>query len=153
MQIKNNILKTIFTISIVFAFFSLNAQYLSKAQKEELIEKQKDYVEIFTDDEQNNFDRWFTEEVNKMNLSKIKYDEYYRIIFSYSFKMNRLNDKDIDYTKEMINRDFEILLKTQDGKIKALLSVEEYKMHQKFYGKLIKSVKKRLEKVNAEHKN
>lgn len=144
--------KTIFTILLLFVIFSLNAQHLNKEQKAKLIEEQKDKIEIFTQEEKNNLDRWFTEEVDKMNLSKTKYDDYYNIIFSYTFKMSRLDDKDLDYTKEMIDRDFEILLKKQDKKIKAILTDKEYKIHSEFYTKLIKNAKKRIKKLNTEHK-
>ena len=79
-----------------------------------------------------------------MDLSEDREDDYSSILIFYFVKMGRLDDKDMGNSKEEILQKMDILLKRQDIEIKALLSEDEYDIHQKNYTEFIKTIKKRI---------
>ncbi len=79
-----------------------------------------------------------------MDLSEAKEDEYTGVLIFYFVKMSRLDDKDLGNSKEEILQKMDMLLKKQDIEIKAILSEDEYKIHQKNYNEFIYSIKKRI---------
>ena len=133
-----------FLITIV----SANAQTLTPEQQE----YENNKVQIFTVNERNNLLNWFTDRAELMNLSESKEDEYTNILLFYFVKMARLDDKDQGNSKEEILQKLDILQKKQDVKIKAILSDEQYKIHQTNYGELIKSIKVRIEETDFTNK-
>ena len=118
----------------------MEAQTLTVKQQE----YEKNKVQIFTINERDNLLNWFTDRAKLMNMTEAKEDEYSGILIFYYVKMGRLDDKDQGNSKEEIVQKMDILLKKQDIEIKAILSEDEYKKHQKNYNKFIKSVKKRI---------
>lgn len=79
-----------------------------------------------------------------MDLSEDREDDYSSILIFYFVKIGRLDDKDMGNSKEEILQKMDILLKRQDIEIKALLSEDEYDIHQKNYIEFIKTIKKRI---------
>ena len=135
-------LKHLLIISfILFPFLVINSQNNTSKQKE------NEKIQIFTSDERDNFQMWFYEEVNLMNMPNEKKDYYYSIILYYTSKMYRINDKDLGYTKNEIEEEFEILLNKQDKELKSLLTKKEYKEHHEIYDNLINSVRDRMDKT------
>ncbi len=132
---------TIISFSLFFiAITEVAAQTLTAKQQE----YEKNKVQIFTVNERDNLLNWFTERAKSMNLSETKEDKYTGVLIFYFVKMSRLDDKDLGNSKEEIAQKMDILLKKQDVEIKAILSEDEYKIHQKNYNKFIKSIKKRI---------
>ena len=137
----NNIQLIILSFTFFFiSFFSLNAQTLTPKQQE----YEKNKVQIFTVNERDNLLNWFTERAKSMDLSEPKEDEYTGVLIFYFVKMSRLDDKDLGNSKEEILQKMDMLLKKQDIEIKAILSEDEYKIHQKNYNEFIYSIKKRI---------
>ncbi len=130
---------------IYFSFFLIattgtTAQTITAKQQE----YEKNKVQIFTVNERNNLLNWFTEKAKSMSLSEAKEDEYTGVLIFYYVKMSRLDDKDLGNSKEEIVQKMDMLLKKQDIEIKAILSEDEYKIHQKNYNEFIYSIKKRI---------
>lgn len=135
-------------IFFLIAIVSSNAQTLTPEQQE----YENNKVQIFTVNERNNLLNWFTDRAELMNLSESKEDEYTNILLFYFVKMARLDDKDQENSKEEILQKLDVLQKKQDVKIKAILSDEQYKIHQTNYGELIKSIKVRIEETDFTNK-
>lgn len=135
-------------IFFLIAIASSNAQTLTPEQQE----YENNKVQIFTVNERNNLLNWFTDRAELMNLSESKEDEYTNILLFYFVKMARLDDKDQGNSKEEILQKLDILQKKQDVKIKAILSDEQYKIHQTNYGQLFKSIKVRIEETDFTNK-
>lgn len=136
-------IKSIFIITFLFSSIIMNAQKLTLKQQE----YEKNKVQIFTSDERDNLQRWFIEEVDQMCLTEAKNEEYFSILLYYNVKMTRLDDKDMEYTKEEINEKFDKLLAKQDVEIKKILSEEKYKMHIEVYDELLRSIRNRMDKT------
>lgn len=138
-----------FKLAVLFVFITVHG-YKASAQvmtyKTNELEDNK--VQIFTDEERNNLYNWFDRRFDKMDLPKDKQEEYYSIIVYYFVKMSRLDDKDKGRTKKEVERDMKKLLKKQDKEIRELLTDEEYKLHRKYYDRLIKTIKTRLDETD-----
>lgn len=139
----------LFTCFFLISLLSVNAQ--NPTLKEQKREENK--IQIFTSEERDNLQIWFYEKVNEMGLTETKREEYYSVILYYSVKMNRLDDKDIGYTKVEVEQKLEELLKKQDVEIKKLLSKDKYEMHIENYGELMRSVRNRMAQPVYQPKN
>lgn len=107
-------------------------------------EKKERKVKIFTNEESDNFQLWFYNETKKMNLSEAAEEEYYRIILHYSFDLNRLNDKDKDYTSDEMRKEFEKILVKMNSEVKEVLTEENYKVHINNWDIVLKPVYERM---------
>lgn len=139
----------LFTCFFLISLLSVTAQ--NSTSKEQKLEENK--VQIFTFEERDNLQIWFYEKVNEMGLTETKREEYYSVILYYSVKMNRLDDKDMGYTKAEVEQKLEELLKKQDIEIKKLLPKDAYKTHLENYGELMRSVRNRMAQPMNQSKN
>jgi len=132
---------TIISFSLfLIAITGMTAQTLTAKQQE----YEKNKVQIFTVNERDNLLNWFAERAKLMDLSEEKQDEYTGVLIFYFVKMSRLDDKDQGNSKEEILQKLDGLVKKQDTEIKKILTEEQFKIHQKNYGKLLKSIKLRI---------
>jgi hypothetical protein len=134
----------ILSVISVISFNNLNAQKLNAEQKE----RENNKVNIFSSEEKDNLQQFYTDEVNKMKLSDEKREEYYNILLFHTYDMSRLDDKDKDYSENEINKKFNNILDTMNSKMKAFLTPEQYVLHLETFSKIIYSVnrKKSLKK-------
>ena len=141
--------KTLFLLTVIcfISFNSLYAQKLTAKQKE----KEQNKVKIFTSEENDNLQRFYHEEVDKMKLPNEDKEKYYDILLYHTYDMSRLDDKDKDYTETEITQKFNVILDKMNAKMKALLTPSQYIMHLEIFGKIVYSVnRKRDMKKNKE---
>ncbi|MDO5979544.1 hypothetical protein [Flavivirga spongiicola] len=136
--------KTFLTFSLILITTVGFSQQMSQKQKE----KEQNKVKIFTSEENDNLQRFYNEEVNKMKLSKEEREKYYDILLYHTYDMSRLDDKDKNYTETEITEKFNTIIDKMNAKMKALLTPDQYIMHLEIFGKIIYSVnrKKDLDK-------
>lgn len=136
-------IKTLLTFSLILVTTVGFSQQLSEKQKE----KEQNKVKIFTSEENDNLQRFYYEEVDKMKLSKEEREKYYDILLYHTYDMSRLDDKDKDYTEREITEKFNKLIDKMNAKMKALLTPAQYIMHLETFGKIIYSVNRKKEVV------
>ena len=84
--------KFTFVLIFVFIFNTL----MSQSQKQ--LERERNKVEVLTVEERANLQLLFYERTKAMNLSEDVEEEYYRYLLHYVYDMQRLDDKDKDFT-------------------------------------------------------
>ena len=131
-------LQFITTIILLSLFTNIYGQ---KSQKE--IDKKNNKVELFSDEENANLQLYFYDKTQEMNLSEKVEEEYYRILLHYTFDMQRLDDKDKDFTKEETKIELDKLVEKMNSKIQPVLTEQQYKMHLSNFNDILKSVYKR----------
>ena len=109
-------------------------------QSKKQLEREKNKVEVFTVEERANLQLYFYEKTKAMDLSEEVEEEYYMYILQYVYDMQRLNDKDKDYTDEEIKTELTKLIDKIDTKVKPILTDEQFKMHKANWEALLKSV-------------
>lgn len=124
------------------ALLEVNAQELTKKQKERANNK----VEIYTAEERDNIQMGFYTRVKSMGLSKNLEDQYYSIVLYYTIKMARLDDKDKGLSKDEIKIKFKEYTAIMNSEIKQILNEGQYNMHLENFDKIVYSVNRKLEK-------
>lgn len=140
-------LKQFFVLSFLLISISGFSQQLTEKQKE----REQNKVHIFTSEEKDNLQRFYAEEVDKMNLSEEKKEEYYNILLSHTYDMSRLDDKDKDLTETEITKKFNMLHDKMNAKMKALLTPEQYLIHLETFNKILYSVNRKKELKNIKN--
>ncbi len=129
-------MKIILTVFALLSFASLNAQ----TQKEKLEERQKNKVEIFTSDENDNLQFFVDEQVEKMKLSEDLRDDYYMILGYHTNKMGRLDDKDAQLSEKEVKNKFQAMIQKLDKDMKEILTEDQFNIHQESFSKIVTSV-------------
>ncbi len=131
--------KIVLTFSLILVTTLGFSQKMSQKQKE----REQNKVNIHTSKENDNLQRFYAEEVDKMGLSDEKREEYYNILLSHTYDMSRLDDKDKDYTETEITEKFNAVIDKMNIKMKELLTPEQYVMHLETFSKIIYSVNRK----------
>lgn len=126
--------KLIFVSIFVLTFNTVFGQ----SQKE--LDREKNKVEIFTVEERANLQLLFYERTKAMNLSEDVEEEYYRYLLHYVYDMQRLNDKDKDFTNEEMKSELSKLVTKMNSKIKPILREDQFKLHKKNWNNIMKVV-------------
>ncbi|WP_282043618.1 hypothetical protein [Winogradskyella flava] len=129
-----------FTIAALVFLLAING-YSQKSQKN--IDRQNNKVELFSDEENANLQLYFYEKTKEMNLSEEVEEDYYRILLHYVFDMQRIDDKDKDFTKDERKIELEKLVSKMNDKIKTILSTDKYEMHKSNFNTILESVYRR----------
>lgn len=126
----------VFSFALLFAIPQINAQTNQKVR-----ERQENKVDtLYSMEEKANIHLWAFNEVQKMHLNDDKEDEYFRIVFKYTYRISRLNDKDQDYTNEQRKVEFDKLISQMDAELKEILDEKQFMMHKDYFKKLEKSI-------------
>lgn len=129
--------KSFFIVIFILTFFNLNAQ----SQKQ--IDREKNNVDIFSDEERANLQLHFYDKTKEMKLSEEVEEEYYRILLHYVYDMQRLDDKDKDFTNDEIKVELEKLVIKMNSKIQPVLTKDQYQIHLINFNDLLKSIYRR----------
>ena len=139
-------IKAIVLFICITAFSQANAQ---KSQKE--IDREKNKVEIFSDEEKANLQLHFYDKTKAMNLSEEVEEDYYRLVLHYIYDMRRLNDKDNNNSDEEVKQGLKTLTETMNSKIKPILSKDDYQTHLNNFNDLLDSVYRKNGWIRAEN--
>jgi uncharacterized membrane-anchored protein YhcB (DUF1043 family) len=127
---------------LTFLFLSLYVNsYGQQSQKQVDLEKNK--VQIFSDEERANLQLHFYDKTKEMNLSEAAEEDYYRLLLHYVYDMQRLNDKDKDFTNEEVKLELEKLVTKMNSKIQPVLTEAHYQTHLNNFNDLLKSIYRR----------
>ena len=126
----------VFYSFVVLFSCSLSAQTLTAKQKE----REKNKVEIYSAEERDNLQRYYHEEVKKMNLSEKEESNYYETLVSYTYDMARLNDKDKGLNSEEIKTKLDGLVTKMNSEMKSMLSTEQYIIHLETFNRVLTSI-------------
>lgn len=127
-------------LSELFLFFLLFLSFnmvIGQSQKE--IERNKNKVEIFNDEENANIQLVFYEKTKAMHLLEDVEEQYFMYILHYAHDMGRLDDKDLDLSDEEIKKQLKILIDKMDSKVKPILTNEQYKLHKDNFNSIMKA--------------
>ncbi len=130
-------IKLFFIALFILTFFNVNAQ----SQKQIDLEKNK--VQIFSDEERANLQLHFYDKTQEMNLSETVEEDYYRLLLHYVYDMQRLNDKDKDFTNDEMKVELEKLVTKMNSKIQPVLTEEHYQTHLNNFNDVLKSIYRR----------
>ncbi len=131
-------IKLLFTILFLSLYVS---SYGQKSQKEIDLEKNK--VQIFSDEERANLQLHFYDKTKEMNLSEDVEEEYVRLLLHYVYDIQRLNDKDKDFTDAEVKLELEKIVTKMNTKIQPVLTEAHYQMHLNNFNDILKSVYRR----------
>ncbi|GGI57002.1 hypothetical protein [Winogradskyella haliclonae] len=134
---KLKTLTLLFTISASMFAYSQSG----KALMEKVNERKVDTA--YTWQESANMHFQFYKDTKKMKLSDEVENSYTNIIFNSTAKMARLDDKDKDYTAKERKTIFLKMVDDMNGKIKAILTKEQYAMHVTNFNRILRSVYRR----------
>ena len=130
-------IKLFFIALFILTFFNVNAQ----SQKQIDLEKNK--VQIFSDEERANLQLHFYDKTQEMNLSETVEEDYYRLLLHYVYDMQRLNDKDKDFTSDEMKVELEKLVTKMNTKIQPVLTEAHYQTHLNNFNDVLKSIYRR----------
>lgn len=131
-------LKLLLTILFLSLYVT---SYGQKSQKQ--IDREKNRVEIFSDEERANLQLHFYDKTQEMNLSEEVEEDYYRLLLHYVYDMQRLNDKDKALTSNEVKVELEKLVSKMNAKIKPVLTEAHYQTHLNNFNDLLKSIYRR----------
>ncbi len=127
---------------LIILFMSLYVtSYGQKSQKQ--IDREKNRVEIFSDQERANLQLHFYDKTQEMNLSEDVEEEYYRLLLHYVYDIQRLDDKDMALTDDEIKVELEKIVPKMNSKIKPVLSEADYQTHLNNFNDILKSIYRR----------
>jgi len=126
-----------FIITAMVFMIAING-FSQKSQKQ--IDREKNKVKLFSDEENANLQLYFYYKTKEMNLSEKVEAEYYTLLLHYVYYMDRIDDKDKDFTKDEMKVELEKIVATMNSKIKDVLSEEKYIMHKKNFDVILESV-------------
>lgn len=127
-------------LTLLFLSLYVNS-YGQKSQKE--IELENNKVQIFSDEERANLQLHFYDKTQEMNLSDAVEEEYYRLVLHYVYDIQRLNDKDKDFTDDEVKVELEKLVTKMNTKVQPVLTEENYQMHLNNFNDVLKSIYRR----------
>jgi hypothetical protein len=128
-------LKFLFTILALSLFATIYGQ---QTQKE--LEREKNKVQIFSDEERANLQLHFYDKTKEMNLSAEVEEDYYRLLLHYVYDMQRLNDKDKGNSDEEVKVQLEKIVSTMNSKIQPVLSKEQYQQHLNNFNDILERI-------------
>ena len=128
-------LKFLFTILALSLFATIYGQ---QTQKE--LEREKNKVQIFSDEERANLQLHFYDKTKEMNLSEEVEEDYYRLLLHYVYDMQRLNDKDKGNSDEEVKVQLEKIVSTMNSKIQPVLSKEQYQQHLNNFNDILERI-------------
>ena len=126
--------KLIFVSIFVLTFNTVFGQ----SQKE--LEREKNKVDILTVEERANLQLQFYERTKAMNLTEDVEEEYYRYLLHYVYDMQRLNDKDKDFTDDEMKSELSKLVTKMNSRIEPILTEDQFKLHKKNWNDIMKVV-------------
>ena len=126
--------KFTFVLIFVFIFNTL----MSQSQKQ--LERERNKVEVLTVEERANLQLLFYERTKAMNLSEDVEEEYYRYLLHYVYDMQRLDDKDKDFTDEEMKIELSKLVTKMNSRIEPILTDDQFKLHKKNWNNIMKVV-------------
>lgn len=127
---------------LTILFLSLYANSFGQ-QSQKQIDLEKNKVQIFSDEERANLQLHFYDKTKEMNLSEAVEEDYYRLLLHYVYDMQRLNDKDKDFTNEEVKLELEKLVTKMNSKIQPVLTEAHYQTHLNNFNDLLKSIYRR----------
>lgn len=139
-------MKTISTL-LLFIFVTVTLNVNSQTLTQKTQERENNKVELLTQKERREIQMWFHQEVQKMNMTDEKLNEYVSNLLVYTSKMMRLDDSDINYNLDEINSKFDALLSDLNLKMKNILNEIEYEIHEQNFKFLSNFIKLRLEVI------
>ena len=136
-------IQTIITILCLVFFTQVNAQTkMTEKQKERAENK----VQIYTSSERDNLQMWFHERVAIMQLTEKQEEQYFSVVLYYTFKISRLNDKDMELSEEEVLSGIDDYVIKINTEVTPILSKEQYQIHLESFETLLRSVNNRLKK-------
>ena len=75
-----------------------------------------------------------------MNLDQNVTDQYYAILYSHTYKMTRLDDKDQNLTPTERKESLSQINREMNAQLKEILSEENYKSHLDNFNTILKAV-------------
>ena len=123
---------------IVSIFVLTVTSVVGQTQKQ--INQEKNKVEIFNHEERANLHWVFYQKTQAMNLSKVVDQEYSMYLSHYAYDMQRLNDKDKDYTDDEIKEELGKLITKMNSRIEPILTEDQLKIHNKNWNDIMKVV-------------
>lgn len=98
------------------------------------VERQKDLEEnkegsIYTPEEEEYMEKWFAENISKMNLTDEEITEYNEILLYYTSKMGQLSKNENKYSNKELKQELNKLVDKMNNKMEAFMTKEQYKMH------------------------
>ena len=132
-------MKTNWLLSLLALFLSFSFSYgQSDSRKKERQERTVDTT--FTKDEKNTIHYLIYDTVKKMNLDQNITDQYYAILYSHTYKMTRLDDKDQDLTPTERKESLSQINREMNAQLKEILSEENYNSHLDNFNTILKAV-------------
>ncbi|WP_422105921.1 hypothetical protein [Winogradskyella sp.] len=128
------------TTKLLFAIMFVLTSATVTGQSQKQLEREKNKVHILTDEERANLQLLFYDKTKAMNLSEDTEEAYYRYFFHYVYDMQRLNDKDQDYNKEDMKKEFRKLVTKMDARMAPILTDEQFKMYKENWNAIMKVV-------------
>ncbi|WP_045469433.1 hypothetical protein [Winogradskyella sp. PG-2] len=128
------------TIKLIFILIFVLTFSFAIGQSQKELDREKNKVEILTVEERANLQMLFYNKMKKMKLTDEVEEEYYRYLLHYVYDMQRLNDKDKDYTDEEMKEELGKLVTKMDTRIEPILTEEQFKMHKKNWNDIMKVV-------------
>jgi len=117
---------------------------IAQVNKQQQIQREKDKVAAFTPEEWANMQLSFYEQTKKLELTPELNAEYERIFYTRIHEMSRLNDKDKALSDKEIKVGFDRIVDEMNAEMKTLLDQERYVQHLENFGKIIRSVYRRM---------
>ena len=131
-------------LKLLFAILFLSLYVNSYGQKsQKQIDLEKNKVQIFSDEERANLQLHFYDKTQEMNLSETVEEDYYRLLLHYVYDMQRLNDKDKDFTSDEMKVELEKLVTKMNSKIQPVLTEAHYQTHLNNFNDVLKSIYRR----------
>ena len=97
-------------------------------------EKETPKETLFTSEETEYMDKWFSEVVLEMNLTEVTKEEYYKILLENTTKMAALSAKKNDSISEKeLKTTFLKQVEKMNMEMKEVLSEDQYKIHTKVF--------------------
>ena len=97
-------------------------------------EKETPKETLFTSEETEYMDKWFSEVVLEMNLTEVTKEEYYKILLENTTKMAALSAKKNDSISEKeLKTTFLKQVEKMNMEMKEVLSEDQYRIHTKVF--------------------
>lgn len=122
----NKYLKRLSILFFLIIAFEGNTQ--ENNQKTEI--KKSNTETLFTSEEKNYMDKWFTKVISEMGLTEDVKGKYYKIMLENTSKMSALTSKENDVTsEEELKKSLKRLVNKMNLQMKEILNEEQYKLH------------------------
>lgn len=116
-------------LMIVLAFITLYCNgYCQEIEQEKKIEESKE-TSIYTPEQEEYMEKWFEDNISKMNFSDEEKSEYNRVLLSYTSKMGQPNKNENNYSDKELKQELNKIVDKMNSEMKIMLTKEQYKMH------------------------